>query len=135
MPMNVTEALNQYRIARINMDYAKGQLELCEKDLVEAMAAVHQKSATLRTGETQIKVTYVQNSTVKVNEEGLRKALGARVFNKYTVRKIDKNKLETGIATGEVDGVVVSQYCEIKSSKPYIRYTEGAASEPSDQPA
>lgn len=133
--MNLTEAVQQYRVARSNLDYAKQVLEKAESDLLNTMAEGQHKSFTINQGDRQSKVTYVQTETVRVNEAGLRKALGARTFNKYTVRKVDKTKLEDGIARGELDGNIVSEYCEIKKSKPYIRYTEGAVSEPDDQPS
>jgi len=68
--------------------------------------------------------TLVQAERVKINELGLKKALGARLFNKLTVAKVDQNKLKSAIAEGIVDPVVLEQHSEVVLNKPSIRITE-----------
>jgi hypothetical protein len=68
--------------------------------------------------------TIVQAERVKINEDGLRKALGARAFNKLTIRKVDQKKVTEALTQGEIDPVVVSQYTEAVLNRPSIRITE-----------
>lgn len=75
--------------------------------------------------------TLVQAERTKINEAGLKKALGARNFNKLTVAKLDQMKLRAAIDNGEIDPIVVGQYSEVVLNKPSIRMTEGT-NEPED---
>lgn len=69
-------------------------------------------------------VTYVQTKSYEVDEKGLRKALTAKVFDKYTVKKLERAKLEKAIDDGEVDPMVVARFVAEKPNKPYLRYSE-----------
>ena len=122
----IEEALRHYREVRIKADEAAHAKAEAETALIELLEANQQKTASYREGDKVVRATYVRSETVQVDEPGLRKALGARRFDRYTVRKLDKHKLEEGMARGEVDPTTVSQYSEIKRSRPFVRFTEGA---------
>jgi hypothetical protein len=66
--------------------------------------------------------TYTQRTTTQINEEGLRKAMGARVFNKYTIRKLDRKALEKAMGDGVVDPTLVAQYVEQVPGKTFLTY-------------
>ena len=66
--------------------------------------------------------TYTQRTTNQINEEGLRKALSAQVFDRYTVKKLDKKALEKAMTDGEIDPVVVAQFVEQVPGKTYLTY-------------
>lgn len=68
-------------------------------------------------------VTYVQSRTPVIDEKGLRKALGAKTFDKFTTKKLDRKAMEQAMDTGEVDPVVVSKYVTERLSKPFIKFT------------
>lgn len=66
----------------------------------------------------------VRKDSVKINETGLKKALGARLFNKATKTVLDRKKLDELMQTGEIDPVIVSTNSEIVPQKPYISFTK-----------
>lgn len=61
----------------------------------------------------------------KIDEDKLKKALGAPLFNKLTTAKLDEDKIEAAIALGDVDPNVVAactehtetQYLEVRYTK------------------
>ena len=75
----------------------------------------------------------MQTETTKIDEEGLRKALGVKLWNKITVKKVDKAKLTTTIADGEISPELASGFLTVQKNKPYIRYTEGQKKESDDE--
>lgn len=81
------------------------------------------KTAEVEDGGKKYRVTYVQGETTQVDEAGLRKALGAVTFRKYTVQKLDRKKLEDAMDSGDVDPIVVGQFVSVKPSKPFLRFT------------
>lgn len=66
--------------------------------------------------------TYTQRSTTQINEQGLRKALGARVFDKYTIKKLDRKAMEKAMEEGVVDPTTVAQYVEQVPGKTFLTY-------------
>lgn len=82
------------------------------------------KSAEVQDGGKAYRVTYVQGETTEIDEPGLRKALGATTYRKYTQEKLDRKKLEAALDLGELDPIEVGQHVRVKPSKPFLRYTE-----------
>ena len=119
----VDEYLEAKRIAT----EANRRLELATQALTEKMEREQRKTYTVRDGGKYRKVTYVQNTTTVVNEDGLKKEIGARAFNKLTTAKLDRKKLETALTDGTIDPFTVGKHTEEKPSKAFIRYTEGVA--------
>jgi hypothetical protein len=68
-------------------------------------------------------LTYVKPTRVDIDEEGLAQALTPEVFDRYTVRKLDKAKMEKAMDTGEIDPAVVAPYVLTRVSKPYLKYS------------
>jgi ATP-dependent Clp protease ATP-binding subunit ClpA len=50
--------------------------------------------------------------------------LTAKVFDRYTVKKLDRKRMEEAMDTGAIDPVTVSRYVELKPSRPYLEYRE-----------
>lgn len=65
--------------------------------------------------------TLVEAARIVIDEERLKKALGADLWNKVTKRVLDKSALEDQMAQGVVDPVVVAQCSDEKPNKPYLR--------------
>ena len=88
------------------------------------MAERHQKSYKVMDGEKVRTVTFVQQERTQIDEKGLRRALTAKVYDKYTIKKLDRKALEEAMGTGEVDPMVVSKYVSPVKGEPFLRYTE-----------
>jgi hypothetical protein len=57
-----------------------------------------------------------------IDETGLRKALTAKVFDRFTKRVLDKKAMEAAMDSGLVNPVTVSKYVSLKPSRPYLEY-------------
>lgn len=121
------DAAAEYAVAKAAVEEATARLKLATAALAEQMAASQTKTFTHRDGGKIRRFTYVQNTTSVLDEEGLKKALGAPVFSTLTVAKLDKKKLEAAMDRGTVDPVIVGQYVTEKASAPFIRFTESEA--------
>src|SRR6478609_4162912 len=92
-----SQALTRYIEAKKAADHAKRELELAEEELTEALRAAGQKTISLTEGDKVQRATFVQTESTKIDEDGLRKAVGVKIWNKITVKKVDKAKLVTSI--------------------------------------
>jgi hypothetical protein len=95
--------------------------------MIKQMQDTKTKTVTVVDGEQQIRFTYVSKEVTKIDEKGLRKELTARVFDKFTDKKLNRSKLEAAMQSGAVDPMIVSKHVEIAEGQPYLRITEGEA--------
>lgn len=105
-------------------DLINTELKDLQDQLCSAMEHDHIKTFDVDHGDRLLKATYVSSTRTQVDEVSLKKALGAREFNKLTVRKVDNKKIEKAILNGEVDATVISQNTAIVKTSPYVRITE-----------
>lgn len=91
------------------------------------------KTAILDKGGVKFSATYTQRTTNQINEQGLRKALGARAYDKFTVKKLDRRALEQAMSDGDVDPMIVAKFVEQVPGKTFLTYR--AKDETSDQAA
>lgn len=117
------DLLNRLILARQNMRQIQDEITELEGDLIKFMETNQRKSVSAKVGTMDHRVTYVRSKRVKVDEKGLKKALGARLFNKFTVTKLDTKKLESGLDEGLVAPEAVSPYITEELSNPYLRYS------------
>lgn len=85
--------------------------------VVAALESRQQKTATVH-GR---KFTLVAAERTVIDEDGLKKGLGAKVWNKFTIRKLDRSKLEQALLDGSVDPVLVARHSVVKRDTPHIR--------------
>lgn len=109
--------IEAYLSAKAAADRAQERVAELAERLCKEMEATQTKTYTT----DDAKVTYVRNSTTKIDEKGLRRALRAKVFDRYTVRKLDRRAMEAAMDTGEVDPVIVSKFVHTEYTKPYLR--------------
>lgn len=83
-------------------------------DLVSEFKRADRKSISVSDGTHTIRATYTPTSRITIDEDKLKKALGAKAWNKVTDRSLNKSKLEEAIASGEIDANVVAQCSEEK---------------------
>lgn len=76
--------------------------------------------------------TIVQAERTKIDEVSLKKAIGARAFNKLATAKLDQNKVKQALAEGALDPVLLSQHSENVLNKPSIRISEIPLEEQAD---
>lgn len=117
-------ALLNYLAVRKTADRAKRFLEEAEEQLLKVMEAKRQKSFSYSEDGTKYSVTYTQRTENKINEAALRKALTARVYDAYVVKKLDRKSLENAMSSGEVDPMVVARYVDQVPGKPFLTYRE-----------
>lgn len=108
--------------ARKIADSAHRLVELAETELLDEMEQQKTKTVSTTQDGHVFSATYTQRSSTQLNEPGLRRALTARVFDKYTVRKLDRKALEQAMTAGEVDPVVVAQFAEQVPGKTFLTY-------------
>lgn len=67
------------------------------------------------------KVNLIVNNTVVWNEEVLAEILPTAQWNRVSVRKLDKARLEAELTIGRIDADEIEVAKSIKQSKPFIR--------------
>lgn len=87
------------------------------------MEAEQRKSFKFSDGQYVHTLTWVQTHTPVIDEKGLRKALTAKVYDRYTTRKLDRPAMERAMTMGELDPITVAKFVSDRLSKPYVRYT------------
>ena len=114
----------EYLEARVERDQAQARVDELGERLMKQMEADQRKSWRWKAGGRQHNLTYVQKSNMVIDEPGLRKALTAKVFDKYTKRVLDRKAMEEAMGDGRVDPVIVSKYVTPKPTKPYLDYRD-----------
>jgi len=123
-PATPTPEVTEYLEALKAADQANDRLTQAKEKLLAYMEEGKTKTIKWTDASNRIaSITYVQSRTPVIDEKGLRKALGARVFDKYTVKKLDKRKMEAAMETGEVDPVTVAKFVTERLSAPYPKFT------------
>lgn len=123
------EELETFLIAQRQLAEMQAIYDERKKALIEKMTREQRKSYSLQDGGKTYKVTYVQNMRTEIDEKGLKKAMGAVKFRKICKQVVDRKVLESALDTGEVDPNIVGQYVKEVPSAPFLRFTEGAASD------
>lgn len=111
-------------VARGERDLAQQKVTNLERDLIELMESRQQKSVTGNTVFGKFQATYVRRTTVEVDEAGLRKSLGAKVYDKYTDSRLNRRRLEQALEAGEVEVTAVSPFVSEKVGAAHLRWTE-----------
>lgn len=98
--------------------------------MVSYLAEHEQKSASGDYKGVRYTTTATSRTTMNFDESGIKKALGARIYNKLTSAKLDRAKLQEAIESGTVDAGVVSQHTQTVQGATTLRLTKKAADEP-----
>jgi hypothetical protein len=108
--------------AKHDADFANRKLEDAEAKLLAMMESSQQKTATWKDGTVKFSATYTQRTTNQINEQGLRKALTAKVYDRFTIKKLDRKALEQAMTDGEVDPMIVAKFVDQVPGKTYLTY-------------
>lgn len=113
-------ALSQLKVQHEQLALHKELYDRAQQDVTAIMERMQRKSYV----HLGTRFTMVKSSAPNIDAAGLKKALGARLYNKFTTAKLDTKKLEAAMNDGLVDTVVVAQYTSYVDRKPYLRITE-----------
>lgn len=117
----------EVRDYRADKRQLEAQIADAQQSSIHAMEELGIKSLAFDDPENErIKVgaTIVESSTLEFDEDGLRKKVGAKVWNSITDRKINRTKLEEAVQAGQIDPKIVATYATEKPRKPFIRISE-----------
>jgi hypothetical protein len=125
MAKELESALTRLGNAKLVKDAAEIEYADAQDDLIKLMG-----SAKTATGKFvfdgiihEIKATIVAGSRIVCDESALKKRLGVRMWDRVTMKKLDKAKLEEAIAQGEVDATIVAACSEEVPNKVYVKPT------------
>lgn len=113
------EALLELARIKDQINELTEQKAAVEADLIVALEKKGQKTISANNGD--LTGTLVKGSVITIDEDALKKALGATLWKKVTKQVLDKERLEAHIVTGDVDPNVVASVSAEKDRKPYIR--------------
>lgn len=109
-----------YLTARAARDKAQQDLDVAQALLMKQMEQDQRKSYRWTSDGQRCSITYTQGHTTAVDEKGLRRALRAPVFDKYTKRVLDRKAMEQAMDAGEIDPITVSRYVTLIPNKPHL---------------
>lgn len=120
------ESLRKYHDAKVAVEEASNAAAEAEAVLLEVLQRTGIKTVVFVDDDTGIRVqgTLTEPERSTTDPDALRKDVGARVWNKITRKVLDKDKLKTAIASGDVDPVVVAKHTTTSKTKPFIKVTE-----------
>lgn len=78
------------------------------------------KSRKVSDGDTVIQAALVEQERTTIDEDGLKKAVGAALWEKITTRTLDTEKVEAALSLGLLDPTVLAQYSSLRPTS-YIR--------------
>ena len=114
---NLSTLVDERLLLKAELDALTERLKALDEVVIESF-----QSAGLTKVETENgKLNLIQSSTVKWNEEVLQELLTTAQWNRITIRKVDKSRLEAELLLGRIDVDEVSVAKDIKQSKPFLR--------------
>lgn len=121
-PTETDPLVADYVRARVDRDQAQARLDELGERLIKQMEADQRKSWRWRDEHGAHTLTMVVKHSTDIDERGLRRALTAKVFDRYTKRVLDRKAMEAAMDDGAVDPMVVSRFVSQRAHKPYLDY-------------
>jgi len=121
------------RVAELSAaaDQATRSLSLMKDTLLRAMEEEQIKTHEVQDGGKIYRATYVQATTVQLDEAGLRQELGSEEVDRYCKKVLDRAALETAMTEGEVDPFIVGKHVTERKNKPSVRFSARSADDQS----
>jgi hypothetical protein len=94
-----------------------------QDELLPVYARLGVKTHTVKVTGGSITGTFTQSVRHELDEDKLKARVGATVFNKATVRKLDQKKLDGLIASGVISAADVAACLTDKPNNPSIKCT------------
>lgn len=121
--MDISNLLVKFRRADDTLKEVSGERGTAHDAVMNAMTESGIKTITAEDGADNITGTFVQGSTIVIDEGMLRKKLGAKVFDGLCSMSLDRKLLEEAIAQGKIDAVSVAACSTERVNKGYVRLT------------
>jgi phosphoenolpyruvate-protein kinase (PTS system EI component) len=118
------ELVADFLEARTRRDRAQAEFEEAQARLIKQMEADQRKTFKWTADGRNHNLTFVQQHTTVIDEPGLRKALTAKIFDRYTKRVLVRQAMERAMDEGKIDPITVSRFVTQRPKKPFINYTE-----------
>jgi hypothetical protein len=114
---NLSTLVDERLRLKAELDALTERLKALDEVVIEGF-----QSAGLTKVQTENgKLNLIQSSTTKWNEEVLEELLTTAQWNRVTVRKVDKSRLDAELLLGRIDAIEVEVAKDIKQSKPFLR--------------
>jgi hypothetical protein len=101
-------------------DHAEERYRAAQQKLVDHLERQRRKSVMVNNK----KFTVVIAERTVIDEDGLKKDIGAVAWKRFTIPKLDRRLLERAIADGSLDPVVVAKHSVVKQIEAHIRITD-----------
>ena len=121
--------VQDYLAARHARDEAQTRMDDAQALLMKQMEADQRKSYKWTADGMSHSVSYTQGHTTVIDERGLRKALTAKVFDKYTKKVLDRKAMEQAMDAGSIDPITVSRFVTLRPNKPHLTLVEKEVAE------
>ena len=135
VPAPAVNPVAEYIKARAELEAKQAEVAELAEALIKQMETDQRKSYRQRIGDQNYSLTYTRASSTLIDEPGLRKALGAKSFDKYTLRILDRKAMEAAMDQGEVDPVTVSKYVRVTHGRTYLRLSSRPLDAPESETA
>ena len=120
---SIERLLEEYHQIADDMASLDERLNKVKKTLMEKLESAELETLTVGEEGSEIKVTIVRPTTLKLNEAGLEKELSPAQWKLITKKVVDKKALEDAVVRGKIDPTVVADNSNEVASKPYLRIT------------
>jgi hypothetical protein len=117
------DLINRYQRIEEDFKRAEAKYELTKLEVKNRLRSERYKAKTVdfyADPTKRLRAVYSRNVRVDINEVGLAKALGARVFNRITKKVVDRERLDNEMAVGQIDVDVVRPFLS-QSERPSLR--------------
>lgn len=120
--------------ARRDVEKMQEAFAKAQRALADYMETHQRKTVKITDEGFLFQATYSRQTSVKIDEDGLRKKMGAKEFDQYTVKKLDRKALEQALDDNEALQLTVAPFVSTTQSEPFIRLTikEDKSEEPPD---
>jgi len=120
--VEVEKVLDELAAAKLERELVDNKIGRLQEALLKYAETTESKTLSSK----RHKATVVTSERVTYNNATLKKALGAKLWNRIKREQVDSSKLKSLVSGGLIDPVIVAQHTEITQSKPYLRISGGA---------
>lgn len=116
--------ITDLKLLRAEKKELEAEIDEVQQEGIALLDKLDQKSITFELEGRTITGTKVEGSTLEFDVAKLKKRLGTSLWNRVSTRTLDKAKLESLLAAGDIDPKIVAACSDEKPKKPYIRVNE-----------